>query len=996
MNPAIQSAIEAVNLRNEPAIYYATVNSANIFRTSLIIVISDSHIFVFNLNGKAKQILSFYEMVGMKVEENTITFKFPKTEYSIYAPDPNSIVDCVFDVLKHVLTQNEQHKLIITNFRVERQKNNGLSALFRLKEIYKNPNLDNFKLMETILMCCQPCVSINQFEDQANFLPHFINILPFCPYIKSVLFTQIDGIDNYEYLIQLSQNELYLKHILIQGPATSKFSEFIRILQAVKNSELFGIGFTDSNLSPDHLNLIGGLIKICGLKSVEFHNAIQSDVLISFYNTFLSSGIFDSIYMMNFSGTKNLNLSQLLPKITPVKILCLANCDLEIYDVLTQISVLSNLKVLDISKNHCSNGINTDDIITFPKSLHTINVNSTDFGPNCVVPLLKFLFAHFETGLKLSIASIAPPESLEWNTIFSYINRCTYRSLVALTWDNNVVHPRLFTFLLKNPYFKSLSLNSCVGRGAATDVMASISLFIQSCKTLTNLSLRGDSSNYIGTNLETLFTYIPESESLETLDLTYSRCGDAGYNQVTSFLNKCSKLKTIVIDGMRPKSAEPVFNLGKLYARIRKDVKVSYPYNDIEKLYSDGVLTKRGLVHMRHHFEIDEGSNSYFLRPFRVYRYFLFDEFPYYLQDDEIKELDETGPIIDEVPPPLPENDSPSQQNTRTEILDFGASNNNASNSRRRNFNYSYAMTPNPQASVWSRETDFAKTLPVGALSAPVSPVGGADAFGDYYRRAGIFDEPIKRVRSPRNFSESRQQVLRPKVNLIKDPDEERSRRKKNSSSTRSRSATSTPKKSNPPRSSRNRPAINDEENENEGNETRKRTSNRKIRSSQRQQQPLSQRRTQREENNDDNDEEIVERPPRSPKRSQRAEPTSKRSKRDQNEKDDENEEELDRKKSKRTATQNSRRSRTPTTSTRKSKKIFDGDEDEAEVRRTPTSKKKRVAQTPNSSSRRNVNNNNSSRRRQKQNDLSDDDNENQVQTTSAKKSTRRRVQKNV
>ena len=72
MNPAISAAIEAVNSKNEPVIYCSTVNSANIFRTSLIIVISDSHIYIFNLNGKIKQILSFYEMTGMTIDGSTI------------------------------------------------------------------------------------------------------------------------------------------------------------------------------------------------------------------------------------------------------------------------------------------------------------------------------------------------------------------------------------------------------------------------------------------------------------------------------------------------------------------------------------------------------------------------------------------------------------------------------------------------------------------------------------------------------------------------------------------------------------------------------------------------------------------------------------------------------------------------------------------------------------------------------------------------------------
>ena len=424
-SPAIDSAIEAVNLRNEPAIYVAPVNSANIFKTSLIIVISDAHIFIFNINGKVKQVLSFYEMIGMTIDGSTITFKFENTNYSIFTTESQKIFDCVYDIVSHIFTIKEQHKLTITNFRVEQHLNNGLSALFRLKAIYQNPHKENFKTMETILMCSQPCISVNQFVDQANFLPHLITVLPLCPYIKSIVFNKIDGIDNYEYLALLCQNEIYLQHIMVQGQATFKFNEFIGNLQSNRNAHLFALGFADSNLTAENLNLISSFIKVGGLRSIEFHNAIGSESMISFYNTFLTSGIFETIFMMNMSGTKNLNLTQFFPKITSIRMLCLSNCDLEIYDIFTNVSTLTDLKSLDISNNHCSSQIDPNDSISFPQYLQTLNLNNTDFSPECALPLLKFIFNHFENGLNLSIASLAPPESTEWKSILHFISHST-------------------------------------------------------------------------------------------------------------------------------------------------------------------------------------------------------------------------------------------------------------------------------------------------------------------------------------------------------------------------------------------------------------------------------------------------------------------------------------------------------------------------------------------------------------------------------------------
>lgn len=999
MNPAISAAIEAVNSKNEPVIYCSTVNSASIFRTSLIIVISDSHIYIFNLNGKIKQTLSFYEMTGMTIDGSTITFKFENSNYSIYTTEHEEIFKNVDDIVSHIFTMKEQHKLNITNFRVEQHKNNGISALFRLKAIYKNPNLENFKLMETILVCSQPCVSTNQFEDKVNFLPHFMTILPLCPYIKSVVFTKIDGIDNYQYLASLCSNELYLKHMLIYGDATPKFNEFIGNLQINKNQHLFGLGFADSNLTSDKLTLLSNFIKVGGLKSIEFHNAIGNDNMISFYNTFLTSGIFDTIFMMNFSGTKNLNLSLLFPKIKAVKVLCLSNCDLEIFDVITRVSELPDLKVLDISKNRCTSKVDPNVPITFPEFLNTINVNNTDFSPDCAVPFIKFIFNHFEYGLNLSIASIAPPESLEWNSILSCIGHLTYRSLVSLTWDNNLIHPKLFSFLLKNPYLKNLSLNSCVSRESATDAVASVALFVQSSKSLVNLSLRGDRTNYIGNNLEVLFNYVTDSQTLETLDLTYSKCGDAGFNQVNAFLTKSTSLKVLVIDGMRPKTVEPILNLAKLSHKVRDQIKVSYPYNDIEKLVSDGVISRKGQSELKRYFEISENNDSYFLKPFRVFRYFLFDEFPNDLQDEEVSRVYENRQLLDEVPPPLPQDERKSQSNTRTEILDFD--NSSKRSNIRTTFNRSYAMTPSAQANpnYWSRNADFSKTLPINALSAPVSPVGGANSFrNDFFRRTEIYDEPIRRVRSPNNNRNASQRMLHTTINVFKEKEEMAPRKKQTSSSQRARSANLSPKVETKQQSHRPRRRKNVVDEENNDADENQNTSKRRV-VTQKARTPQSQRRVihRREEI----EETIVEETRRVVKHhSQRNTPTSQRSKRPQNASDDDEREEFSKTSPVRRRGENTQgRSRTPTGRTEKRRREVISDEEE--IIESP----KRKAATPkrNKFETRTSNRTNSAsttpkiRKRRTQRNLNEDESEdeNQVQRRTPKKSTRKRTQNN-
>ncbi|OHS97853.1 hypothetical protein TRFO_35863 [Tritrichomonas foetus] len=693
MDASIRRANETIKSRNEPTIYSTSVKETGFLKATDILVLTDSKIYIFKSNGsKIKNVLPIYEMMGVKIDNSgkteskndhtIISLIFPKMNYTFETSlkmDSPQLLHHLYDIIQHVMSLNEQRKILIDNFRVSQQRHNGTGALYRLSNICVNPIKENFLALESILIYGQPYVSTSIFQDQKNFIPEFIKVLPLCPRIKSLSFPIIDNrssspslqkdknsglnhrnsseINNFQLLTHLARNEFYLKHISVQGEASDEFFDFLNALKENRDSRLFGLSFVNSEFNEDHLDSLEDMISQTEMKSIEFHRAIQPSTMPYFYKAFLSTKLFESVYCLNLSGTSNLDLSKLLPRLSKIKMLCLANCGIDVKDVLFSISYLTNLRVLDLSFNRCSEPIDLNEFyelnVDMPEYFNNLMVNNISFSSRCTIPFLEFIFSKFQNGLKLSIASITTAND-EWNSIFSYLHHCEFRSLVSLVWDNNPIHPKFFTFLLKNPFFDSLSLNYCIKSAAAGDSLISLALFVESTQSLSKLSLRGNSKHYIGNNLNTLLKMVQSSTSLQFLDLTYTKCGDNGIKQINSFLSSWSPLKKLAIDGTHPTNPESFIELLHTAAKLKDHLCLSFPHNDVELLVKKKLISKDEAVNLRKLFLIDEKQHSFFLQPFRVFRYYFIDDFPNYLKKAQIDEIHTKRPLITELPPLSP------------------------------------------------------------------------------------------------------------------------------------------------------------------------------------------------------------------------------------------------------------------------------------------------------------------------------------------------------
>ncbi|OHT00873.1 hypothetical protein TRFO_32345 [Tritrichomonas foetus] len=662
MDESIERATSLLAQQGHALIYSTVVKATTIFKPSEMIAITDHKFFVLSPNGnKIKQTYSFLDLTEIKTDQNVISLNFGKNIYSFEANSPTDILSHLMDVIQHILSLPEQRNIQINGFKASQLKQNGSSAISRFKENNEQFSEQDFTTLQKILIYSQPYVSFLNFSYPTQFIKPFINILPFCPHIKSLSLPPIKGIDPYQSLSQLAKNSFMLKHISITGDITKSYHDFINSLNDNQDSNLFGLSFSYSNMESDALDTLQNFAINKKLHSLGFHRAIQEHAMNYFYSTFLSPKLFDSIYILNLSNTTHLNFQKLMPKIQKVAYLSLNNCGIEIHDILSNVKSFSKLKMLDLSHNRCSNP-NLDAMnIDIPSSFNHLIVDNVSFSSNCLISFFKFIFDHFLHGIKLSIASIVAPND-EWTPLFDYFVNSSFKSFVSLNWDSNPINSKFFTFLLRSPYFESLSLNSCF-KSSSSDSLVSLSLFVQSSQSLTTLSVRGCKHHYIGNNLSTLLKMVQSSESLRNLDITYAKCGDAGLNHIREFINSSPRLETFVFDGSKPEKADTLVNLLKSGSKLQGKLQISFPENDIEKLIKKGELSREQANSIRDLYRMNEKSkDSFYMKPFRVFRYFHKDSFPSYLSKKEIEILRRNEPLIRDVPSSVP-NSRPTSTN---------------------------------------------------------------------------------------------------------------------------------------------------------------------------------------------------------------------------------------------------------------------------------------------------------------------------------------------
>ena len=680
MDELIKKANDYIKSQNYLIIYSTFVRPASFMKISEILSITTYGFLVLSQKGnKIKNAYPFNDLTGVSVQENVVTLTFTKSTYSFESNDSNQIIYNIKDVIRHTLTVYEQQIINIDDFKIIPQvSQNGFAAECRLcNNTSQYPNQDKYlNEIKQILIYMQNTVKLSDYKFPGEIISPLLNVLPFSPYIEYLELPKLSHVDTYDIIRPFLKNNFYLKYLSIEGEKTKFFSEFLSLLKHNPYSKLNGHSFTNSDLGRTELDL---LYKYCTdqkIQSLGFHSAIKRENFDYFYTSFLTPELFDSLYVLNLSGNPKIEIRKLLPRVRQICFLSLKDCQLEICDVLSSVSGMNRIKCIDLSNNKCSTTFNKTlyQSLKFPPSFDTLIIDNVSFTSSCIIPFFHFIFERFEHGLKLSVASLIMSGEL-WSQFFDFLSTTAFRSLVSLVWDKNQLNSKLFAFLLKNPYFESLSLNSCFSSNSSSDFINALGLFMQSSKTLKSLSVRGDDEKFLGSALNSLLKLVSSSKSLKFLDVSHSKCGDSGLANLTNFISQVSlSIEKLVFDDAMPIKKDSIMSLLKKAAKLKDTVLISFPENDVHRLVEEKVMTKDESSQLRLSFitsHVNENddknrhkSESFFAKSYNIYRYFCEEKFPYLIGQDEISRIANDRYLIDQVP----ERNSPKRISPKGQI----------------------------------------------------------------------------------------------------------------------------------------------------------------------------------------------------------------------------------------------------------------------------------------------------------------------------------------
>lgn len=680
MEEFIKKANEYLKTQNYLVIYSAYVRPTGFIKITEILSITTSGFITLSQKGnKIKNTFPFNNLTGVSIQENVVTLTFGKIIYSFESNETSQIIYNIKDVISHTLTIFEQQIINIDDFKIIPQvSQNGFAAECRLmNSITQYPEKDKYvDEIKKILVYMQPTVDLSNYKSIGEIISPFLNVLPFSPNIQKLEIPKIPNVDTYDIIRTFIKNRFFLKHLSIEGEKTRFFSEFLSLLKHNQYSKLNGHSFTNTKMERNELDL---LYKYCTeekIQSLGFHQAIQKESFDYFITSFLKPELFDTLYILNLSGNPKIEICKLLPKLRQISYLSLSDCQCEICDVLNYVSNMNRIKCIDLSHNKCSSTFNKTQSSTlrFPPSFDTLIIDNVSFASVCIIPFFNFIFSRFEHGLKLSISSLITTGEV-WSQFFDFLSTSSFRSLVSLNWDKNPLNLKLFTFLLKNPFFESLSLNSCFSSSASlSDSLNSFGTFIQSSTALKYLYVRGDESKYLGSSLNSLLKMITNSKSLKFIDISYSKSGDSGIQNILNFiLQPRLSVDKIVFDDTMPSTKDSLFSLLRKAAKLKEKILISFPENDVNRLLQSNKATKDEINSLRADFvisknsqEMDSDIESYFSQPYNVYRHFDEEKFPFYITQDEINRLANERFLIEH----LPENSSPKRVSPKENLIE--------------------------------------------------------------------------------------------------------------------------------------------------------------------------------------------------------------------------------------------------------------------------------------------------------------------------------------
>ncbi|OHT13743.1 hypothetical protein TRFO_16073 [Tritrichomonas foetus] len=621
---------------------------SGIGKSDRTIVFTDQSFCVFKKSSR-KNSEFWITLSSLNVDENSVTFKFGKKQYIIIPNDLKNFLSCLFDVIQRVLLPSELDALSFGNFHSFVTYPNPRSVIARLKQqtTIKKYEIEpsTYSQLMSSFTFSRKDLDISEFKP--SFIPFIIDALPLAYEIESVRINNTAEIDAYSEITKLMKEKNRIRLLEISGTVNGSFEGFMSTLTVNKPEKLFSISFDNSELAQKHLEAIETFASEDKLKGLEFHNAISPSGMNYFHDSLFSNLRLTSL---NLDRTPGIDLNRLIPRIKSVSLLSLSDCKLDISDVLPQLSPLTQLRVLNLSGNRCTDATKLSRT-QLPPSILSVYVNRVKWERDCLA-----IFFNYRV-MKLSIA-YAETSADDWNRLFDSMIHNKNNSLAALIWDGNRVHINLFKHIRNHELLDYLSVNYCFTQNHPEYLSYLVDYLQSSTSHIRTLSVRGTDKNNLGIYIAHVVEAVQNSPRLSILDIYGQRGGD---QCLMALAKQVNKLRIISCDGMNPTNYVHLTTL--LGQANAAGIAISYPTEDIASLVSSGQLSKEnaaiifekcGRLPDKVKKQPDDIKyqpvTSHFDDLFQVYQFKPNDQFPRYLKKKELQFWTSAPPMTNIAP----------------------------------------------------------------------------------------------------------------------------------------------------------------------------------------------------------------------------------------------------------------------------------------------------------------------------------------------------------
>ncbi|KAK8895763.1 hypothetical protein M9Y10_013648 [Tritrichomonas musculus] len=646
---------------NKYLIKYSVTGS--IGSSKAIFLLTESHFFLFEQN-KNKLILMnpWKNIASISVDDLKLTLRFYPTnvdkfninsaennenkKYTIWSSQSDlkssEIKTRIVALLQRVLSKTEKSALNLKNLSKANYSPTARSpmARFRMWNVLYDPSYkmdlplytELHKKIVYSLVFRDQGLQLNSFPQIEKILPVYLDILKVAPQVQQLRIPMIPSKKIYDNVINLLENNDYLKFLEISGNCQKDFFYMIKAIKDNKNSKISSLSFVNTQFTIEELTLIYSFITNgSNVNALGFHSSIKPEAVDYFYSSFLTPSLCEKLAILNLDKSPGINTEKLFPKITNITMLSLEGCDIELGDVFNCLAqgTAIGLKVLNISRCYVKN-IPDIDLPQFNKNLQTLIINEVSWPSGTLVPFFQFLFSHFrkdpsdgqnevnnydlqnQSGPCLYFSNEIA-ETDEWLSLFEYLETVNdYGDLVTLAWNGNPVHQALFNFLLQNENLSTLMLSGCFS-DESPDSIIDFCNFITSSISFSTLIVAGNDLNHFGKYTIDVINSLKNHQALKKLDISYNYGGDSVPPAILSLVENNLPLKLIDFDCVHCQNPSVIANLMRSLYQYRNRIQISFPTSEFTRLKNENILPRDQFDEITHMYKFPiqiEGSNK--------------------------------------------------------------------------------------------------------------------------------------------------------------------------------------------------------------------------------------------------------------------------------------------------------------------------------------------------------------------------------------------------